>query len=106
MSTVHEMVRAVQNGDQSGWNILYGKYFPGLYAIASRHSRDASIAKEIVQDAFITAYVKLHQLKDPAAFGAWIKTILIRACHKEKLRNQENKPRAITSTEIENISDD
>ena len=105
MLTVYEMVRAVQNGEQEGWNMLYRKYFPGLYAIALRHIRDALVAKEIVQDAFITAYLKLHQLKDPTAFGGWMKTILVRACHKERLRNKKSKSIAITSDEIQSISE-
>jgi RNA polymerase sigma factor (sigma-70 family) len=37
-----------------------------------------------VQETFISAYLKLGQLKDPAALAGWLKTTLTRYCHKSK----------------------
>jgi len=37
-------------------------------------------AEDILQDAFITAFKNLHALKDPAAFGGWLKRIVVNGC--------------------------
>lgn len=81
-SVIHEMIKAAQAGEKTSWNMLYKHYYPGLYAIAIQQCNNTAIAQDTVQDTFITAYLKLHQLKDVAAFSGWIKKILIHACHK------------------------
>ena len=40
-------------------------------------------AKDAVQDAFLLAYLQLHQLKNINAFGAWIKKILHHNCYRK-----------------------
>lgn len=37
-------------------------------------------AEDIVQDAFIKAFTKLHQYKGEVTFGAWLKRIVINKC--------------------------
>lgn len=37
--------------------------------------KDPVLTEDICQDAFIKAYIKLDQLKDNRAFGAWLRTI-------------------------------
>ena len=97
------MVRAAHTGEKGSWNILYNHYYPGLYAIALQHCDDAAIAKDMVQEAFIIAFLKLNQLKDPAAFSGWIKSILLHACRKQYRRNRENGWRRITARETEKL---
>ena len=79
---MEEWVKAAQAGEQTAWNVLYQKYYPALYAIAIQVCKNFSDAKDIVQDSFLTAYVKLSQLKESATFGAWLKKIHIRNCYQ------------------------
>ena len=97
------MVRAAHAGEKGGWNRLYNHYYPGLYAIALQHCDDATIAQDMVQEAFIIAYLKLSQLKDTVAFSGWIKSILLHACHKHYRRNRESKWESITAKETEKL---
>lgn len=103
MSTPHEMVRAAHAGEKQGWNMLYRHYYPGLYAIAVQHCDDATIAQDMVQEAFTIAYLKLNQLKDTVAFSGWIKSILLHVCHKYYRRNRKSKWASITASETEKL---
>lgn len=46
-------------------------------------------AHDLLQDGFITAFQKLHQLKDAEMFGGWLKKIMINQCiaHSKKKSN-------------------
>lgn len=37
-------------------------------------------AHDLLQEGFITAFGKIHQLKDAATFGGWLKRIIINQC--------------------------
>ena len=43
---------------------------------------DAHQAQDVVQEAFLTAYQKIDQLRDPAAFPAWLKRIVLTQSHR------------------------
>jgi RNA polymerase sigma-70 factor (ECF subfamily) len=48
---------------------------------------DAHLAQDVAQEAFLTAYQKIDQLRDPAAFPAWLKRIVLTYCNRETRRN-------------------
>jgi RNA polymerase sigma factor (sigma-70 family) len=79
---IGEWVKAAKAGEQPAWNVLHAHYYPVLYAVALRICKDVATAEDLVQDSFISAYLKLHQLKDVDAFGGWIKRILIHAGYR------------------------
>ncbi|MCB0210059.1 MAG: sigma-70 family RNA polymerase sigma factor [Anaerolineae bacterium] len=54
---------------------LVRHYQAMVYATASTILDDKQLAEEAVQEAFITAYQKLPQLREPDAFPGWIKQI-------------------------------
>lgn len=43
---------------------------------------DAQMAQDAAQEAFLTAYQKLDQLRDPASFPAWLKRIVMTHCSR------------------------
>jgi len=77
-----DWVSAAGAGDEVAWSLLYNHYYPDLYAGALRMCNDHSAAKDLVQESFVTAYLKLAQLKDPASFGGWLWKILVRQCFR------------------------
>ncbi|WP_282135075.1 RNA polymerase sigma factor [Seonamhaeicola maritimus] len=56
---------------------LYNQYCNGMYIVAHRFLKDASDAEDVVQEAFIKAFTKLHQYKAEVTFGAWLKRIVV-----------------------------
>ena len=56
---------------------LYNQYCDGMYVVAKRFLKDAHDAEDVVQEAFIKAFTKLHQYKAEVTFGAWLKRIVV-----------------------------
>ena len=48
-----------------------------MYIVANRFVKDAAEAEDVVQEAFIKAFAKLHQYKAEVTFGAWLKRIVV-----------------------------
>ncbi|MGB5419502.1 RNA polymerase sigma factor [Algibacter sp.] len=59
---------------------LYNQYCDGMYIVAKRFLKDAADAEDVVQEAFIKAFTKLHQYKAEVTFGAWLKRIVVNKC--------------------------
>lgn len=56
---------------------LYNQYCDGMYMVAKRFLKDTQDAEDVVQEAFIKAFTKLHQYKAEVTFGAWLKRIVV-----------------------------
>jgi RNA polymerase sigma-70 factor (ECF subfamily) len=56
---------------------LYNQYCQGMYIVAKRFVKQNAEAEDVVQDAFIKAFTKLHQYQAEVTFGAWLKRIVI-----------------------------
>jgi RNA polymerase sigma-70 factor, ECF subfamily len=67
-------IRAVAAGDQDAFAHLYADYVRMVHAIVLGRvpRRDVD---DLVQDVFLTAYTRVAELREPAAFGGWIATI-------------------------------
>ena len=67
-------IRAVAAGDQDAFTHLYADYVRMVHAIVLGRvpRRDVD---DLVQDVFLTAYTRIRELREPAAFGGWIATI-------------------------------
>ena len=67
-------IRAVVGGDRDAFSRLYADYSRMVHAVLLGRvpRRDVD---DLVQDVFVTAYTRLRELREPAAFGGWIATI-------------------------------
>jgi RNA polymerase sigma-70 factor (ECF subfamily) len=57
---------------------LVRRFEESAFAWSLQQLHDPEEARDVCQDAFITAWLKLRQLKDPAAFAGWLKRIIVR----------------------------
>jgi RNA polymerase sigma-70 factor, ECF subfamily len=55
-----------------------------VFALALTSLRDVEDAKETAQDVFATAWRRLRQLRDPFAFGAWMRRIVASECARRR----------------------
>ena len=56
---------------------LYNLYCKAMFLVAKRYVKNAILAEDVMQDAFIKAFKNLHNYKGEVAFGAWLKRIVI-----------------------------
>jgi RNA polymerase sigma-70 factor (ECF subfamily) len=83
------LVNASRNGDPSAFEELVKKYDAKLYRVAQGMIHNHEDAEEVVQTAFLKAYLNLHRFQGNAKFSTW----LIRIAMNEsfmKLRKQRS----------------
>jgi RNA polymerase sigma-70 factor (ECF subfamily) len=87
-----DLVVRAQNGDEEAFAILAVAAGDRLHAVAHRILRDIDLAEDATQQALLTVWRDLPQLRDPARFDAWSYRLLVRACYTEARRTRRWAP--------------
>lgn len=74
------VIKKCIEGDIKAQFILYKKYSRAMYNIAIRILNNRMDTEDILQESFITAFGRLHELKSEKALGSWLKRIVINNC--------------------------
>ena len=83
-----DLVRRARAGDAVAFRRLVERHWPSAWARAARLCGHADDADDIVQEAFLQAFLALDRLRDPDRFGAWLAGI-IRNVHRVAGRQQQ-----------------
>jgi RNA polymerase sigma factor (sigma-70 family) len=79
--TIHEdLVIRARRDDSYARASLYKEYSRAMYNICTRMTGNKQDAEDILHDAFIYAFEHIHQIREPAAFGGWLRKIVIGKC--------------------------
>ena len=81
-----ELIGRAQHGDEEAFASLAVAAGDRLHAVAHRILRDIDLAEDATQQALLTVWRDLPQLRDPARFDAWSYRLLVRACYAEARR--------------------
>jgi RNA polymerase sigma-70 factor (ECF subfamily) len=87
-----DLVSRAQRGDEEAFASLAVAVGGRLHAVAHRILRDVSLAEDATQQALLTIWRDLPQLRDPARFEAWSYRLLVRACYTEARRRRSLGP--------------
>lgn len=72
-----ELVARCRKGDQRAQMEIYSKYYKAMYNTALRIVNDTAEAEDVMQEAFIKAFSKIHTFEGKSTFGAWLKRITV-----------------------------
>ena len=72
-----DLVKASKKGDQKAQFELYRLYFAAMYNTTLRIVGDSDDAEDVMQEAFLKAFLKLDSYRGEVSFGAWLKRIVI-----------------------------
>lgn len=81
-----QLVMRAQQGDSEAFASLAVGARNRLRARAARLLRDSDLAEDVTQQALLTMWRRLPQLRDPARFDAWSHRLLARSCYAESGR--------------------
>ena len=90
METDELLVKRALSGDKNSFGQLVQKYGSAVYGLAYHLVGNFTDAQDFTQKAFITAYEKLSQLKDPSKFAGWLRKITMNICRMH-LRKKKNR---------------
>lgn len=82
------LVDQARKGDRDAFASLVHQVSDSLFAVAFRVLRDTGLAEDALQNALVSAWRELPQLRDSQRFDAWIHRILIHACYAESRRGR------------------
>jgi len=74
---IDELVVLCLKGNSLAQMEVYNRYYKAMYNTALRIVKQTDEAEDIMQEAFLTAFTKLHTFKGEANFGAWLKRIVV-----------------------------
>ncbi len=77
-----ELVLRAREGDVEAFDQLARAAFPRLKGAAYLVLRDADRAEDAVQDALLAAWKGLRALREPDAWDAWLRRLLMRTCYR------------------------
>lgn len=98
------LVRLAREGERAAFDRLTLRYRSGLMAMACLRVADREEAEDLVQEALVTAWRRLPELREDAAFGAWLGMIVINACRQWQ-RRRGRWPVSLDALEAEIPSD-
>jgi RNA polymerase sigma-70 factor, ECF subfamily len=85
------LVKRVQRGDKSAFDLLVRKYQHKVVKLVLRYVRNPAEAEDIAQEAFIKAYRALPQFRGDSAFYTWMYRIAINTA-KNSLASRDRSP--------------
>jgi phenylalanyl-tRNA synthetase alpha chain len=103
MPTDEILVKSALLGDKDAFGKLVEKYSSAVYGMAYHIVGNFADAQDLAQEAFITAYLKLHQLEDHAKFAGWLRAITVNIC-KMGLRKRKEEISSLEEIDERKIS--
>lgn len=86
-----ELVRAAQRGDREAFDRLLDRHARTAVVLALARVGDPDAAEDVAQDALVRAWTTLHRCRDPARFGAWLRSIVHRTALNRRARRERRR---------------
>ncbi|MBD2772458.1 sigma-70 family RNA polymerase sigma factor [Iningainema tapete] len=83
-----ELIFLSQQGNKAAFGLLVSRYQPMAQRLATRVIGNEDLAQELVQDAWVQAYLSLDKLNDPTRFKSWLYGIVLNVCRNNLRRRK------------------
>ncbi len=71
------LIQRCKQGDSNAQRELYKLYAKNMYNTAFRILGHSAEAEDVLQDAFLEVFLRIHEYREDASFGVWLKRIVI-----------------------------
>ncbi|HEX5827671.1 MAG TPA: sigma-70 family RNA polymerase sigma factor [Candidatus Limnocylindrales bacterium] len=85
-----DIVRRARAGDPVAFEAIVRSRLPPAFRLATAILGDELAAADAVQDSFVGAWRELRALRDPDAFDAWFRRIVVNECRMQ-LRRRDRR---------------
>lgn len=85
-----QLVDEVRKGNRSSFSELVKRHQRGVLRLSMRFIKDVDGAQDVVQEAFIKAYEKLHLFEGRSAFKSWLYQIAVNTARNKLRENRYN----------------
>lgn len=77
---VHELVKQTKSGDNKAFDKLYKLTEKEIWYTCISFLRDETTAQDVMQETYITAFLKIQTLDKTAQFRSWLNRIAVNKC--------------------------
>ena len=81
--TEEQLIRACIREDAASQKEVFVRYSSRMLGVCQRYARTSADAEDILQDAFIKVFDKIHQFKFEGSFEGWIRKIVVNTALKK-----------------------
>lgn len=106
MKKIKELVSSAKSGNKKSFDKLYELTHNDVWYNCLSLLKDEENAKDIMQETYITAFLKLDTLKDEEKFCGWVTTVAVNLCKKKlkgKVEYQIDDEVLITEAETDEL---
>jgi len=84
-ATEEDWVEKAQAGDRHAFEQLYRRHYDRIFALCWRMcGGDKALAEDMLQDAFVRAWNKLHLFRGDSKFGTWLHRLTVNVILSDK----------------------
>jgi len=83
-----QLVQRTRGGDREAFGALVDRYRDMAYGLGYHLTGEFEAARDLAQEAFVQAYVRLGQLREPEKFAGWLRRIVVNV-HRMQQRRRE-----------------
>ena len=81
--TEEQLIKACIRENAASQKELFVRYSSRMLGVCYRYARSPADAEDILQDAFIKVFDKLHQFKFEGSFEGWIRKVVVNTALKK-----------------------
>ena len=103
---IEHLLERGRQGDEAALGSLYGAYHRRMTAICQRIVGDRRVAEELAHDAFLLAFAKMEQLRNPRRFESWLTSITTNVALRYMERHHEPQMLSLAALTEEELAQD
>ncbi|ADG69623.1 RNA polymerase sigma factor, sigma-70 family [Planctopirus limnophila DSM 3776] len=100
-----QLIERLRGGEREAFEMFVRRYCNPMYYVARRILRHDDDAREAMQEAFLSAFRKIHQFDARSQFSTWLHRIVVNAALK-KLQVRERREKRTIDAFLPTFTDD
>lgn len=90
MRTDEQLIEGIKKGSKEDFSLLIERYQHYALKVAYRFLRDKEHAEDVVQEAFIKTFRKVHLFEGRSSFKSWLTQVVLNTC-KNRIRKHSRE---------------
>jgi RNA polymerase sigma-70 factor (ECF subfamily) len=86
-----DVVEKILSGNSALFEILIRRYNPFLYKVGRSYGFNHHDTQDLMQDTFISSYVKLSQFENRSTYKTWLIRIMLNQCYHKTSKHSYHK---------------
>lgn len=87
------LIEEYKQGNTAAFEVIYKKYASKMKWVAFRYVNDASIAEDVLQEAFVKVFKKIESYENTGSFEGWLRRTVVNTAinYYNSLRRENEK---------------